>query len=77
MIEKGNRLFQLLLGAQLVGVTALLLTAVGSTRGEASLIIPAELAIHRHNNVRIYWSIPADNFKVRQTDSGGHGVERT
>jgi len=32
-----NRLFKLLLGAELVGVAALLLSAVGGTRGETSL----------------------------------------
>lgn len=34
---KASRLFQLLLRAELVGVAALLLTAVGGTRGETSL----------------------------------------
>ena len=35
--KKASRLFQLLLGAELVGVAALLLTAVGGTRGETGL----------------------------------------
>ena len=35
--NKANRLFQLLLGAELVGVTALLLTAVGGTGRKTSL----------------------------------------
>lgn len=34
---KASRLFQLLLRAELVGVAALLLAAVGGTRGETSL----------------------------------------
>lgn len=34
-----NRLLELLLGAELVGVTALLLTAVGGTRGETGLLV--------------------------------------
>ncbi|EYE94431.1 uncharacterized protein EURHEDRAFT_90503 [Aspergillus ruber CBS 135680] len=34
-----NRLLELLLGAELVSVTALLLTAVGSTRGETGLVV--------------------------------------
>ena len=35
--KKANRLFQLLLGAELVGVTALLLTAVGGTGRKTGL----------------------------------------
>ena len=37
MTEESNRLFELLLGAELVSVTALALAAVGRTRGETSL----------------------------------------
>lgn len=35
--RKASRLFELLLRAELVGVAALLLTAVGGTRGETGL----------------------------------------
>ena len=42
-----NRLLELLLGAELVGVTALPLTAVGGTRGEASL------ALHHVSTTRL------------------------
>lgn len=35
---RANRLFQLLLGSELVGVTALLLAAVGGPRGETSAV---------------------------------------
>lgn len=35
--RKASRLFDLLLGAELVGVAALLLTAVGGTGGKAGL----------------------------------------
>jgi len=37
-----NRLFELLLGAELVGVTALALTAVGRTGGETSVALAAD-----------------------------------
>jgi hypothetical protein len=40
MTEESNRLFELLLGPQLVGVTALALTAVGRTGRETGLCVP-------------------------------------
>merc|ERR1712000_487259 len=40
--EGAHRLFGLLLGSELVGVTALALTAVGGTRGETSVALAAD-----------------------------------
>lgn len=60
-----SRLFELLLGAELVGVAALLLAAVGSTRGETGLMVSMLVTFSVGSSVRIVKRASRMMYEVR------------
>jgi hypothetical protein len=70
-----SRLFQLLLGTQLVGVSALSLSAVGSTRRETSLEGRVPLVMGHHGRPRkTYVALAADHLLA--VELAGQGLQR-
>jgi hypothetical protein len=72
--EESNHLFELLLGAQLVGVAALALPAVGRTGRETGLRSLAPLEPVRRQPESPYIALAADHLVA--VELGGESLER-